>query len=196
MKNIITVVLLITTMSAFAQAKKTKEVKFKTTSLVFSVDSSDELKTINWDEAKDFFKDSDEDEEISIGFKVKKGDSRNTKLNIKESMVLNGKVAHIDKFIKILSDYKPKNTNEVKKSALVFTVDSIKELKEIDWKEAQEFFEGNDEDDEVILGCKVRRSKEEKSKLTIKQSYQVSGKFKDLDKLIKIMSKYTKSQKE
>ncbi len=196
MKNIITVILLITAINAFAQTKKTKKVKFKTSSLVFSVDSTDELKTINWDETKDFFKNSDEDEEISIGFKVMKGDNINTKFKVKESMVLNGKVTHIDKFIKILSDYKPKSVDEVKESALVFTVDSIKELKDIKWKEAKEFFEGSNEEDEITLGCKVKRSKEEKSKSTIKKSFQVSGKFKDLDKLIKIMSKYTKSQKE
>ncbi len=190
MKNIIIVIAAIISLNTSAQEKK--NVKFKTTSLTFTVDSTDEVKKINWDETKEFFEDADKDEEISLGIKVKKK-GEVFKSESKHNFLISGKAGNIDQLIKIISNYEFSKP-EVKKSLLVYTVDSIEELKEIDWNEVKESLKGKDKSEEITLGCKVKNKEGDDSKLDIKQSFIITGKIKDLDKLIKIMSNYTRNQ--
>lgn len=191
MKNIVLLVVVLISINAYAQEKK--NVKFKTTSLTFTVDSTDEAKKINWDETKEFFEDVDKDEEITLGIKIKKN-GEVFKSESKHNFLISGKAGNIDQLIKIISNYEVETKPEVKMSSLIYTVDSVKELKEIDWKEVKKSFADKDEDEEITLGCKVKSSDEESSKVDIKQSFIVTGKVKDLDKLIKAMSNYTKNQ--
>lgn len=194
MKRIIITLLLLTAINIQAQSKK-KKIKVKATSFFYTVDSIQELKDIEWKNAKEFFSVNDEDEEIVIGIRINEGKD-SIQFKTKEKFKLRGKTKNLGKLIKMMSSYQSQAEAKANTSSLVYTVDSIEELKSINWKEAKDFFEGNDGDSEITLGCKVKRKKRKKSKLEIKESFEVTGKMKDLDKLIKIMSNYTSSQKE
>ena len=191
MKKLVLVGLLLISININAQSKD--KTKIKTTSLTFTVDTADELKTINWNDAKEFFEDNDENEEITLGIKVKKSGEVITSES-KHNFLVTGKVKNLNNLIKIISNYEVETKPEVKMSSLIYTVDSVKELKEINWEEVRKSFEEKGEDEEITLGCKVKNSDKEKSKVDIKQSFIVTGKVKDLDKLIKAMSNYTKNQ--
>ncbi|MFY7671280.1 hypothetical protein ACOSP6_09380 [Tenacibaculum sp. MEBiC06402] len=192
MKNLFFIALALLSINLYSQSKK--KTKIQTTSLIFTVDSSEEVKKINWDDTKEFFEDADEDEEITLGIKVKKN-GKVLKSDSKHNFLISGKVKNLDNLIKIISNYEVETTPKVKMSSLIYTVDSVEELQEIDWEEVKKSFVDKDEDEEITLGCKVKKSEDENSKLNIKQSFIISGKVKDLDKLIKIMSNYTKNQK-
>lgn len=77
-------------------------------------------------------------------------------------------------------------------TTLVFTVDSIKELKSINWDDVKEIFnENTDKEEKVILGFKVKNNKKDSS-LKYKHSFQVEGKLSDLNETIKVVKKTIK----
>ncbi|AUC16205.1 hypothetical protein BTO06_14000 [Tenacibaculum sp. SZ-18] len=190
MKNIITIIVAIISLNTYAQEKK--NIKYKTTSLTFTVDSTDEVKKINWDDTKEFFEDADKDEEISLGIKIKKK-GEEFKSESKHNFLISGNAGNIDQLIKMISNYEFSKT-KVEKSSLVYTVESIEELKEINWNEVKESLKDKDENEEITLGCKVKGKDKDELKFETKQSFIITGKIKDLDKLINIMSNYTKNQ--
>ena len=194
MKKILITILLIVAVNMFSQSSN--EIKVKTSSLIYSVDSVSELETINWSEAKEFFEGNTEEEEVTLGIKVNELHKKNSKVKTKQSFEIKGKVKDLDKLIHIMKKYQIKTTAKAKPLSLIYTVDSIEELKTIDWEEARTFFKDHDEDQKITLGCKVKRVKKEKSKLDVKQSFIVSAEAKELDKLIKIMMNYTSSQEK
>ncbi|WP_275315725.1 hypothetical protein [Tenacibaculum bernardetii] len=86
-------------------------------------------------------------------------------------------------------------TAEIKESnitTIVLTVDSIKELKSINWDDVKEVFnENTDNEEKVILGFKVKNNKKD-SNLKYKHSFQVEGKLSDLNETIKVVKKTIK----
>ncbi|WP_442265253.1 hypothetical protein ACSIGC_13055 [Tenacibaculum sp. ZS6-P6] len=194
MKKAILIVLLIIVVKTFSQS--VDSVKIKASSLIYTVDSVNELETINWNEAKEFFEGNTEEEEVTLGIKVKGLNKKKSKVKTKQSFEIKGKVKDLDKLIHIMKKYQVKTTAKTKPLSLIYTVDSIEELKTIDWEEARTFFKDHDQDQKITLGCKVKRVKKEKSKLDVKQSFIVSAEAKELDKLIKMMMNYTSSQEK
>lgn len=194
MKKAILTVLLIIVVKTFSQS--VDSVKIKASSLIYTVDSVNELETINWNEAKEFFEGNTEEEEVTLGIKVKGLNKKKSKVKTKQSFEIKGKVKDLDKLIHIMKKYQVKTTAKTKPLSLIYTVDSIEELKTIDWEEARTFFKDHDKDQKITLGCKVKRVKKEKSKLDVKQSFIVSAEAKELDKLIKMMMNYTSSQEK
>lgn len=194
MKKAILIVLLIIVVKTFSQS--VDSVKIKASSLIYTVDSVNELETINWNEAKEFFEGNTEEEEVTLGIKVKGLNKKKSKVKTKQSFEIKGKVKDLDKLIHIMKKYQVKTTAKTKPLSLIYTVDSIEELKTIDWEEARTFFKDHDKDQKITLGCKVKRVKKEKSKLDVKQSFIVSAEAKELDKLIKMMMNYTSSQEK
>ncbi|WP_272151676.1 hypothetical protein [Tenacibaculum aiptasiae] len=68
----------------------------KVTSLIFSVDSVEELKTINWNDVKEVFKSNkDSNEKIALGFTVKKH-KKNSKLKFKHSFKVKSELSDLD----------------------------------------------------------------------------------------------------
>ena len=117
MKKIITILLISFSTILFSQEDITMAEmnENKVTSLIFSVDSTDELKSINWVDVKEIFKNNkDENEKVVLGFKVKDNKS-NSKLKFKHSFEVKGKLSDLDgtiemakKMIKIIETYKNK----------------------------------------------------------------------------------------
>lgn len=191
MKKLFAIVLVLATITTYSQSEK--KIKIKTTSLTFTVNSEDKLETINWGDAKEFFEDNDKDEEISLGIKIKKNGEALV-IPSKHDFLITGKVKNIDELIKIISNYKVKKTSKIKNSELIYTVNSVEKLKEIDWNNVKKSFEGKDKNEEITLGFKIKGEQEGKSKKSIKQNFILTGKVKQLDKLIRIMSNYIENQ--
>lgn len=66
--------------------------------------------------------------------------------------------------------------------SLKVDVNSLEELKEINWKEIEDAFKENDPESDIILKVSLNSKKSEKVKLNY--SYKVDGKAKDVNKLI------------
>ncbi len=73
-----------------------KETNVKVTSVSYNVDSSDELKTINWTNIKELFHSNKEDETIEMNFSLNYPKS---KYKIKSSIKVGGKSKDIDSLI-------------------------------------------------------------------------------------------------
>ncbi|SNR17334.1 hypothetical protein [Tenacibaculum jejuense] len=190
-KIMITALLLVIT-NTFSQSFD----EIKTTSLIYSVDNIEELETIDWKGTKEFFEGNKEDEEVTLGIKIKELSNNESKVKTKQSFEIKGKVKDLDKLITMMKKYQIRTITKVKPKSLIYTVDTVEELKNIDWTKAKTFFKSHDENQEITLGCKVKQAKKENSKLDVKQSFIISAKAKELDKLIKIMMNYTSSQKK
>ena len=101
MKNIVIILFLLTTNLILAQEDVTtaKFSESNMTSLVYTVDSIDELNEINWSDIKTMF-DNNKNETIVLGFKVK-SDKKNDTLKFKQSFKVEGKLEDLDGTIKI-----------------------------------------------------------------------------------------------
>ncbi|OSY86879.1 hypothetical protein WH52_14460 [Tenacibaculum holothuriorum] len=102
MKNLIITALLLLTVTTYAQ-KETTTVKVndsKITSLIFTVDNLNELKTINWKDIKDMVKENKPTDSIALGFRVRSKD-KSKRVAYDNSIVVKGKSEDIDDFIKI-----------------------------------------------------------------------------------------------
>lgn len=102
MKNLIIIALLLLTITTYAQ-KETATVKVnnsKITSLIFTVDNLNELKTINWKDIKDMVKKNKSTDSIALGFRVRSKD-KTKRIAYDNSIVVKGKSEDIDDFIKI-----------------------------------------------------------------------------------------------
>lgn len=84
------------------------------------------------------------------------------------------------------------NVNDSNVTSLVFSVDSVDELKSINWDDVKEIFKGNtNKDEKVVFGFKVKDNTE-KSKVKIKHSFEVKGKLSDIDNTIALAKKMIK----
>ena len=66
MKNLITLLVLFTSLISFGQTTTEKKKDFKLTGITYTMDNVEELKSIDWDILKEAFKNNDEEERISI----------------------------------------------------------------------------------------------------------------------------------
>lgn len=86
-------------------------------------------------------------------------------------------------------------TAEVKENnvnSLIFSVDSIKELKSVNWDDIKDVFnENTDKDKKVILGFRVKNNKVN-SDLKFKHSFEVKGSLSDLEGTIEMAKKMIK----
>lgn len=81
---------------------------------------------------------------------------------------------------------------ESKVTSLIFTVDSVDELKTIDWDDVEEILKKNENTDEsIILGFKVK-NQEKDSGLKFKHSFEVKSKVSDLEGVIEFAKKVIK----
>jgi len=103
MKKISTILFLLISGLLYSQseAPTTTIKESKITSLVYSVDSVEVLKTINWDDVKEIFnRNENKDESIVLGFKVK-SDTNDSEPKFKHSVEVKGKMSDLDGTIKI-----------------------------------------------------------------------------------------------
>ncbi|UAM98397.1 hypothetical protein K8354_00790 [Polaribacter litorisediminis] len=78
-----------------------------------------------------------------------------------------------------------KNTNtEVKVTSMSYKVDSVKELKNIDWDEVKTIFETNKDEELIKMSFGIDLKKTENQKVSIAGKFTVEGKSKNLDDLI------------
>ena len=103
MKKISTILFLLISGLLFSQSEAPiatlKESKI--ISLVYSVDSLEELKTINWDDVKEIFnRNENKDESIVLGFKVKR-DVNDSEPKFKHSVEVKGKMSDLEGTIEI-----------------------------------------------------------------------------------------------
>lgn len=83
-------------------------------------------------------------------------------------------------------------TNEENTTSLIFSVDSIEELKTIKWDDVKEIFNGNsNKEKKIVLGFKVKNDKKD-SKLKFKHFFEVKGKLSDIDGSIELARKMIK----
>lgn len=102
MNKIVLSVLLFATSFCFGQDVVTAEVKeSKITSLVYTVDSLEELKTINWNDIKDLLKENENKEKVELGFRVKSKNSDKDTLSFKHSFEIKSDADAIDSSISI-----------------------------------------------------------------------------------------------
>ena len=99
MKKVSVILLLLISVVTYSQnSGTTAEIKKSTlTKLIYTVNSIEELKSINWNDVKDIFKEDNKEETIVLGFKVK----GINKEEIKHSFEVKGKVSDIDNTIEI-----------------------------------------------------------------------------------------------
>lgn len=73
MKKVIVILLLLISVVTYSQNPgATAEIKENSvTKLIYTVNSNEELKSINWSDIKDIFKEDSKEETIVLGFKVK-----------------------------------------------------------------------------------------------------------------------------
>ncbi|CAL2102112.1 conserved exported protein of unknown function [Tenacibaculum sp. 190130A14a] len=83
---------------------------------------------------------------------------------------------------------------ESKITSLVYTVDSLEELKTIDWKDVKEIFK--DSKDSIQLGFRVKNGKSEVNKLKYKHSFEIKSMPKDIDGSIDIAKRLIKVLEE
>jgi hypothetical protein len=74
-------------------------------------------------------------------------------------------------------------------TSLMFSVDSMGELKTINWKDIKEIFSSNSKNQKIELAFEFDLAK---SRNTIKGSFKVGGESKDIDNLIKRAKKLVK----
>ena len=75
---------------------------------------------------------------------------------------------------------------------LIFSVDSVEELKNIKWEDIKDIFKANtDKDKKFTLGFKVK-NEDKNSSLKIKHSFEVKGSLTDLDGTIGMAKKMIK----
>lgn len=80
---------------------------------------------------------------------------------------------------------------ESKITSLVYSVDSVKELKNINWGDVKEIFNNNEnKEEDIIIGFRLN-NKEKDSELEFK-SVEVKGKLSDLDGTIEMAKKMIK----
>lgn len=95
----------------------------------------------------------------------------------------------------IIYSQEDNTTAEIKESnvtTLIFSVDSVKELKSINWNDVKEIFnENTNKKEKIILGFKVKNNKKN-SNLKYKHSFQVEGELTDLNETIKVVKKTIK----
>ncbi len=95
----------------------------------------------------------------------------------------------------IMYSQEDNTTAEIKETnvtTLIFSVDSVKELKSINWNDVKEIFnENTNKKEKVILGFKVKNNKKN-SNLKYKHSFQVEGELSDLSETIKVVEKTIK----
>ena len=82
--------------------------------------------------------------------------------------------------------------DENKVTSLIFSVDSVKELKTINWNDVKEIFKSNKNSSEIVaIGFTVRDNQKD-SKLKFKHSFKVKGKLSDLDGTIAMTKRMIK----
>lgn len=100
MTKIVLSALFFVTSFCFSQETVTAQVKeSKITSLIYTVDSLEELKTINWDDVKEIV--NDNEEKVTLGFRVKNDKSKRNTLKFKHSFEIKSDVEDIDSSIDI-----------------------------------------------------------------------------------------------
>ncbi|MFY9241928.1 MAG: hypothetical protein WAO74_02760 [Polaribacter sp.] len=104
MKNILTFNLLFLSIITFSQEKSflskvTKENSVTTHSIKYAVNSIEDLKSINWDDAKEMFQKNKPEEIIELAFEINLPESKN-KYN--SSVKVGGKTENIDSLIKMI----------------------------------------------------------------------------------------------
>lgn len=101
MKQFLTITFLLFCFSVFSQETTIDtikdNVKVTVNAMKFSVNSAEELKTINWKEIKDSFKDNKPEELIELAFEIDLPASKN---KFKSSFKVGGKTKDIDVLIK------------------------------------------------------------------------------------------------
>ena len=103
MKHFFTIVHLIMCLSIFSQETtlKTDRVydEFKVHSIKYTVNSAEDLKSINWNDVKEIFKENNTEELIELAFEINLPNSKN---KYKSSVKAGGKSEDIDALIKIM----------------------------------------------------------------------------------------------
>ncbi len=104
MKKISIVIAFLSVINLNAQKKNIAEyVQSKgVTSLIFTVDSSEELKTIKWNDIKEIFENNNKQDEVKIGCRVLSKSTENSNKEFKHSFEIKGKVDDLDKLINML----------------------------------------------------------------------------------------------
>jgi hypothetical protein len=99
-KIIFTICVLASTL-IFSQKKNSNENYMNVNSLSFTVDSSKELATINWQDIKDAFKQNSPESNISLEIKLRTKEKQITKLKVKYdfSYKVTGKAREIDSLV-------------------------------------------------------------------------------------------------
>ncbi|CAL2077402.1 conserved exported hypothetical protein [Tenacibaculum sp. 190524A05c] len=103
MKKILVLFTFLSVLNMNAQKESAKaEFKDNTiTSLVFTVDSVEELETIDWKDVKDIFKNNNEQDSIKLGYRVRFNETKKHDHEFKHSFEIKGKAGDIDGSIKI-----------------------------------------------------------------------------------------------
>ena len=73
----------------------------------------------------------------------------------------------------------------VKITSMAYTVDSVKELKAINWADIKSIFETNKSDEIINLSFGLNLKESDNKKVSISGEFSVEGKSKDIDDLIK-----------
>lgn len=74
--------------------------------------------------------------------------------------------------------------NESKITSLIYTVDSIQELKSVNWDDVIEIFKTNKKKDSIVFGFRVKNLNKEKIKF--KHSLTIKAEAENIDETIKI----------
>jgi hypothetical protein len=74
---------------------------------------------------------------------------------------------------------------DVKITSISYTVDSIKELKSINWDEIKSIFETNKEDEVIKMSFEINLKESEGKKVKVSGKFSVEGKSENIDDLIK-----------
>lgn len=77
------------------------------------------------------------------------------------------------------------HNSQVKFTSLSFDVNSVDELKDIDWKEIKSIFETNGEEDVIKMSFAINMNKQKRKNVKIAGKFSVEGKTEDIDSLIK-----------
>lgn len=101
MKQFFTITFLLFYFSIFSQEStfdiSKEDKKFTVHSIKFSINSSEELKTINWNDTKETFKGNKPEDLIELAFEIDLPKSKN---KFKSSYKISGKTKNIDSLIK------------------------------------------------------------------------------------------------
>lgn len=109
MKKVILIICLTFSFLATAQETEPKITFSTTSSLKFSFDNKDELKTINWNDIRDFVKDNKKGDLFSLTFELKKSKKTTNKLSFTvkgESGEIETLIATSKKMINIFNKHK------------------------------------------------------------------------------------------